>query len=68
MIKLIVPVETVLSVKQCECGGFFDTQVGQRYFGEKNMAAEFKCNKCGKIVMLTEDDFPEVKYRYKTEK
>lgn len=66
MAKKEYPVEAYYEAELCECGGIFDTQTGDHFYASSPMKANFKCNKCGKVEMLSQNDFPGVKYRIKS--
>ena len=68
MPKKELPVEAYYEAELCECGGIFNTQSGNHYYASSPMRADFKCNKCGRIVTLSQDDFPGVKHRFATTK
>jgi hypothetical protein len=66
-----VPAETYIKAVKCECGGIYAEQVGA-YICDRNIwsadiktKANFKCNKCGKVIMLDKKYFPVVTYRMK---
>jgi hypothetical protein len=64
-----IPVEKYIKAVKCDCGGIYAKQVGY-YIYDKDIwsteaKANFKCNKCGKVIMLDEKHFPVVTYRIK---
>jgi len=70
MPKKEYPVESYYEAVECDCGGIFDTQStqsGEHFYASLPMRANFKCNKCGKITLLSQDDFPGVRHRIKGE-
>ena len=50
-------------VKECQCGGDIDIEVNSRMYMTYPPQKDYKCNKCGKIYMLSEKEFPRMKYK-----
>jgi len=61
MEKIKLKVEHYYEVYKCsKCDGLVDIRLNElRYLNSR----EYKCNKCGEIYILKEDDWPVIKYR-----
>ena len=46
-------------VKECACSGGIDVEVNNMTFPPQK---DYKCNKCGKVHMLLEKEFPHMEH------
>ena len=67
-----VPMETYIKAVKCECGGIYAQRIGDfiynkdiQGFNTTIAKADFKCNKCGKVITLSKKYFSDITYRTK---
>jgi len=54
--------ETYFEAPICECGGVYVDRVENVYVMTHPPQAYYKCNFCGKEILLHESDFPTIKH------
>lgn len=57
-----IKVNTFMQYKDCECGGIFAIPANGFVYSTYPQQRDFKCTKCGKLVCLSEHDWPRFVY------
>ncbi|MEX2444481.1 MAG: hypothetical protein WD492_12810 [Alkalispirochaeta sp.] len=54
-------VEHYYEAVTCECGGLYNRRSGHGIMMNSPPQAVFECDRCGKEIQLSEDDWPGIK-------